>query len=86
MYKVIKKDGNLEDFDRSKIVSGAMKAGVTAIQAESLASEIEAWLPTVAVDNAVNSSNIRTKCLEILNTISVEATNRFGSYTKPADK
>jgi transcriptional regulator NrdR family protein len=44
MYKVQKKDGVLEDFDRTKIVNGLIKAGATEEEAEKVASEIDAWL------------------------------------------
>lgn len=84
MYKVQKQDGTLEDFNRSKIVNGVLKAGATAEQAEKVASEIETWLPTVAVEGVVKSTDIRTKGLEVLSQVNPEVASKFQSYQKPA--
>lgn len=82
MFKVQKKDGTLEDFDRSKVVSGVIKAGGTPEDAEKVAVEIEVWLPTVAVDNVVQSSALRVKGLEILQTVNPTAAATFEAYKK----
>ena len=85
MYKVQKKDGSQEDFDKAKIVSGALNAGATQEEAEKIASEIEEWLPSVAKDNVVNSMDIRTKGLEVFKSLNPEAATKFESFQKPAD-
>jgi len=82
MYKVQKKDGSLEDFDRSKIVNGLTKAGATAEEAEKVAAEIDAWLPTAAADNVVNSLDIRVKGLDTLKTVNPEIAAKFEDYQK----
>lgn len=84
MYKVQKKNGSLEDFDRGKIVGGVMKAGGTAEDAEKVAVAIEAWLPTAAVNGIVSSMDIRTKGLEILGSVNPTVAASFESYQKPA--
>ena len=84
MYKVQKKDGSLQDFDRSKIINGVVKAGGSNVDAESIAAQIEAWLPTVAVNGVVNSTDIRTKGLEILRIVNPTVAAAFESYQKPA--
>lgn len=84
MFKVQKKDGNVQDFDRSKVIAGVMKAGATAEEAEAVAVQIEAWLPTVAVAETVNSMDIRAKELEILETVNPTAAAAFGAYQKAA--
>jgi transcriptional regulator NrdR family protein len=84
MYKFIKKDGSLEDFDRNKIVSGVVKAGGTAEEAEKVASAIEAWLPATAANNVVKSQDVRTKALEVLGTVNPTAVANFEAYQKPA--
>ncbi|OGM11009.1 hypothetical protein A2Z22_04055 [Candidatus Woesebacteria bacterium RBG_16_34_12] len=84
MYKVQKKDGAEEDFDRNKIISGVMGAGGSAEDAEKVATEVETWLPGVAVDNVVNSSDIRTKGLEVLKNVNPEVAAKFESYKKTA--
>jgi len=84
MYKVQKKDGNLEDFDRNKITNGLVKAGASADQAEKVASEIEAWLPTAAVNNVINSLDIRVKGLDVLKVVNPEIAAKFEGFQKPA--
>lgn len=80
----MKKDGALEDFDRNKIVTGVVKAGAAAEEAEKVASAIEAWLPTAAANNVVKSQDVRTKVLEILGTVNPAAVANFAAYQKPA--
>lgn len=82
MFQVQKKDGRLEDFDRDKIVRGVLRAGGSNEDAEKIAGEIEAWLPTVAVDNVVQSDNVRTKGLEVLRNLNPTAAADFESYRK----
>ena len=82
MFKVQKKDGTLEDFDRSKVVNGVIKAGGTPEDAEKVAAEIEVWLPTAAVDNVVQSSALRVKGLEILQTVNPVVAATFETYKK----
>ena len=84
MFQVRKKDGSLQPFDRSKIVSGVIKAGGSPEDGEKVAVEIEAWLPTVAVDGVVNSADIRVKGLEILGMVNPLTATSFESYQKPA--
>jgi len=82
MYKVQKKDGSLEDFDRNKIVNGVLNAGGSAEEAEKVASEIEAWLPAGAVNGVVRSLDIRTKGLEVFRGLNPTAAATFESYKK----
>jgi len=82
LYKVQKKDGSLEDFDRGKIVNGVIKAGGSSADAEQVATQIEAWLPTAAVNGIVKSTDIRTKGLEALRTVNPTVAASFESYRK----
>ena len=82
MYQVQKKDGSLIDFDRSKIVNGVTMYGATPEQAEQVASGVEGWLPTVAVNNVVKTADIRVKVLEILKAVNPAAGATFESYQK----
>ena len=61
-----------------------MGAGGSAEDAEKVATEVETWLPGVAVDNVVNSSDIRTKGLEVLKNVNPEVAAKFESYKKTA--
>lgn len=83
MFKVQKKDGRVEDFDRNKILSGLLKSGATQEEAEDVASQVEAWLPTVAVDGTVKTSDIRMKVLELLRTVNPGVAASFENYEKP---
>jgi transcriptional regulator NrdR family protein len=85
MYKVQKKDGHLEDFDRSKIIDGLVRAGTTVKEAEKVATDIDAWLPTIAVDNIVNSLDIRVKGLDLLKIVNPKIAARFEDYQKPTE-
>lgn len=85
MYKVQKKDGSLEDFDRTKIINGLIRAGAGAEEAEKVAIEIEEWLPTAAADNIVNSLDIRTKGLDVLKTINPDVAAGFEGFQKPIE-
>ncbi|MCL5090433.1 MAG: hypothetical protein M1514_00300, partial [Patescibacteria group bacterium] len=76
-------DGSLEDFDRSKILNGVVKAGGSPEEAEKVASEIEAWLPTAAIDGIVNSMMIREKGLALLQAVNPGVATTFAEYKKP---
>ena len=82
MYKVQKKDGSLEDFDRTKITGSLVKAGATVEEAEKVAVEVDAWLPTVAVDGVVNSLDIRIKGLDVLKMVNPEIAAKFDEFKK----
>lgn len=82
MYKVQKKDGSLEDFDRNKIVNGVVKSGASEEEAEAIAAQIEGWLPGVAVEGAVKAMEVRSKVLELLRLANPTAADAFEGYQK----
>ncbi len=83
MFKIQKKDGSLQDFDRNKVIGSVLKSGGTNADAESVTSKIEVWLPTAAVDGVVKSQDIRNKVLEVLRNVNQTAATAFESYSKP---
>ena len=85
MYKVQKKDGQLEDFDHTKIVNGVVKAGGTPEEGERVALEIETWLSTVEVGGVVQSTDLRTKGLEVLGVVNPVVAATYEAYQKPAE-
>jgi len=85
MFKVQKKGGLVEDFDRNKIVVGVVRAGCTPEEAERVASEIETWLPTVAVEGVVQSTDLRTKGLEVLRVVNPTVAATYEAYQKPVE-
>jgi len=83
MYKFMKKDGSLEDFDRNKIVAGVIKAGASPEDAEKVAAAVEAGLPADAAV-PVKYLDVRAKVLEVLGTVNPTAATAFATYQKPA--
>ena len=83
MFKVQKKNGNLEEYDRFKIVNGVVKSGCSPEEAERVASEVELWLSTAAVNNVVQVADLRTKLLEVLTMVNPAAATAFEAYQKP---
>lgn len=82
MFKVQKRDGSLQDYDRAKIISGLVRSSSTPEEAEKIVVEVETWLPTVAVEGIVSSLDIRSKVLEILRTVNPSAVENFENYQK----
>lgn len=83
MYKVQKKDGSLEDFDKQKLIDGVIRAGASTEDAQKVADAIEAWLPEAAKENVVNSMDIRTKGLEVLKSVNPDVAGQFEAFKKP---
>jgi hypothetical protein len=81
--KVQKNDGSFQEFDRTKIVGGVVKSGGTAEQAESIASQIEAWAPSVTVGGVIKSADIKVKLLELLGAVNPAAKASFEGFVKP---
>ena len=86
LYKVQKKDGTLEEFDKSKILNGVVRAGASSEDAQKILEGIEAWLPKAAVNGVIRSVDIRTKGLEILDTVNPKIAKAFKSFQKPLPK
>lgn len=82
MFKVQKKDGQLEDFDRNKVLSGLVKSGVSSEEAEKIAAQIEGWLPTIAAEGVVKTMDIRSKVLELLRAVNPVVASSFENYQK----
>jgi len=82
--KIQKKDGRLEDFDRNKVLMGAIKSGASGEEAENVAKQVEAWVETAAVNGVMNSSEVRSKVLEILRSVNPGVAVSFESHKKSA--
>ncbi len=81
--QVQKKDGSLEPFDRNKIKNGLLESGASAQEAETIASQVEVWAQTAAVNNVVKTADIRTKVLELLQSANPTVAASFEAYQKP---
>ena len=84
MFKVVKKNGQQEDFDRNKILNGVVKSGATPEEAEKVTAQIETWLPGVAVEGVVKTVDLRNKILEMMRIINPIVASDFENYQKPA--
>lgn len=80
--KVQKKDGRLEDFNRTKIFTGIIKSGASPEEAENITKQIEVWAPTAAQNGVLKSEEIKIKLLEILRTVNSGAAAAFEAYKK----
>ena len=80
--KVQKKDGRLEDFDRSKVSGGIVKSGATSEQAENVAAQVENWAQTATTNGVINSVTVREKVLELLRSVNPEVAVSFEAYRK----
>lgn len=82
--QVRKKDGRLDPFDRNKILNGLLKSGTSQAEAENVTVQVEAWVPGVALSGVVNSSDLKSKALELLRGVNPAAAAAFESYQKPS--
>jgi transcriptional regulator NrdR family protein len=80
--KVLKKDGSMEDFDRSKIKNGILSSGATEEQAENITGQIENWAPMAASNGVVKALDIKIKLLELLGGVNPTAKTTFENYRK----
>jgi len=82
LFKVKKKDGSLQDFDRNKVFESIMRAGATREEAEKIATEVETWLPSVAVSGVIDSQAVRAKIIEILTPLNPTVAGDYQAYKK----
>lgn len=83
MFKVLKKDGSVQDFDWKKITDGVVAAGGSELEAEQVAREVETWLTVAAPDGIVKSYDLHVNVIKILKKVNPEAGTRFEGYKKP---
>jgi len=82
MFKVIKKDGSTQDFDRNKIVNGVMKSGATAEIAEAVAADVETAFSGKTDTDSVSYLEIKTKVVDSLRAKDPITADYFTAYTK----
>ena len=80
--QVEKRDGRLEDFDRSKIVASVVHAGGSPAEAEGVATQIEAWLQARTTQGPVKSSDLKIRVLDLLRPVNEEAAQSYETYKK----
>lgn len=82
MYKIVKKDGSIEDFDGNKIVDAVVKAGGDEELAELVAADVEAWVATAADSEELPTSELRSKIISVLKSKNEKVAETFESYRK----
>lgn len=80
--QIRKRDGRLEPYQRKKLVKSMTAAGASPQVAGSIASEIEQWMPKVAIEGVVQSSTIREKVLQLLKPQDLKSALAFEQYKK----
>ena len=80
--KVEKRDGRLESFDLNKVSNGVIQSGASPEEAEEITSKVEKWIPTIATNGVIKSSEIKTKVLELLQAVNPTAAASFEAYKK----
>lgn len=76
MLQVQKKDGRIEDFDKSKIAGVLGRVGVGPDEAQKVADQVEAWAQTLG-GGPIKTADIRNKVLEL---ISPEAATAYREF------
>lgn len=83
-FKVIKKDGTLEDFEKGKIERVTTAAGLSQEQAKELADIIASWIKSGGKQQ-VTTLQIRNQVVSELEKINQFAANAFVWYEKTKD-
>lgn len=76
MLQVQKKDGRVEDFDKSKIAGVLGKVGVGSDEAQKVADQVETWAK-ISGSGPIKTLEIRDKVLTL---ISPEAVAAYKEY------
>lgn len=79
--QVVKRDGSLEDFDKSKIERVTKAAGLSEEQAKDLALKIEKWVRSTG-RKKITSLQIRDEVVPQLKQLNEFAYNAFVWYQK----
>ncbi len=81
-FKVQKKNNELQDFDRNKIISGVIKSGGSSEDGEKVAQEVEKWLPAIAKNDVIYYNALKWKVLDSLRMVNLTAANNFADFKK----
>ncbi len=82
MYKVQKKDGRLQDFDRDKLFNSILRSGGSREEAEKVTTTVESWLPGAVVSGVITSSAIREKVIETLRMLNPTVCGDYEAFKK----
>lgn len=81
MVKVQKNDGNVENFEKKKLLLSLIRAGAPPDQAERILLNIESWLNSQE-QKIIKSSEIRIRVVNILKRINPQAARGYKIFRK----
>lgn len=84
MVQVRKKDGSLEDFNREKVYNSLLAAGLSPVDADEVADEIQVWV--AGSDQIISTLEIRERSIDLMKTKDVTAAERYKAYKKLAEE
>lgn len=79
--KIQKKDGTLQDYNRTKLLLSMMRAQASPNEAEQALSSVESWLSQLSVQS-VNAQEIHLKVAEVLKGLNPQAAENYEIYRK----
>lgn len=79
--KIQKKDGSLENYDRTKLLLSMIRAQATPDQAEGALSQIESWLIQLKQES-VSTKELHDKVVEVLKAVNPHAAQGYEIYRK----
>ncbi len=81
MVKVQKQEGNVEEFEKKKLLLSLLRAGSPPDQAERILANIETWLNSQE-QKIIKSSEIKIRVGNILKRINPQAARGYKLYRK----
>jgi 2-phosphoglycerate kinase len=81
MKQVRKRDGQLEDFDRMKLYHSMVAAGLSEIEANGIADQVESWV--MESEEVVATEQIKQKVIDALEIKHPEVMEKYKAYKKP---
>lgn len=85
-YRVIKRDGKIEDFDSGKIERVAKAAGLKPEDAKKVAQNVTLWVTSNIFDHTISSLKVRDKVVEELRKVNSYAAGLYTWYEKTKER
>ena len=82
MFKVIKRDGSIQDFDKSKVMDGILKSGASMEVAEAVALDVEAVFSDKTDEDKVSYLDIKAEVVNSLESKDPDCVQKYASYQK----
>lgn len=84
LYKILKKDGSVQDYDPQKLVNSVVNAGGTAEQGQEVASLMEPWLSQMQESGveSIQSQELKSEVASILRGIDPGIAATYETFIK----